>query len=181
MNKLASVTEWTSPELFGIAAAGGAGGFGGIRLLTEMIRKIQGQKTPDAQKAVQLMMPNPNQQMQQGMPGHEHDPRKEMQHDQAPFSSPKTAFDISTQHSGDTAGYISSILPLVAGVPAGFLGAKWMYDKHKGSDLDKQTEQAKQQYMQELAATQAKMKMGSATPCVDRFCEAVANELNASL
>lgn len=179
MNKLASAGEWQPAEMFGMAAAGGAGGFGAIRLLTEILNKAQGRKTPEAQKAVQLMLQNPQQPAPHGMPGTQEELTEQGHHDQMPYSSPKTAKWQVTPAADGEPGFASSILPLVAGLPAGFLGAKWMYDKHKGGQLDKQTEQAKQQYLQELHAAQSQMKMSSFTPRVDSVCEAVADELNA--
>ena len=176
MNKLASALEWTPGELFGIAAAGGAGTFGGVRLLSEILKKVQGQQAPEQQKSVKLMT---NFGAPPEMQGLRHQPEGQHEYEATGFSSPKTAFEISPPADGTTSGYISSLLPLLAGVPAGFLGAKYTYDKYKGSEMDKKTEQAKQQYLQQLATTQQQMKTAAATPRVDSFCEAVCQELNA--
>jgi hypothetical protein len=171
MNKIAAVNEWPPAELFAISALGGAGGFGALRLVSEMLHKARPQKP--FENKVNLMLPAPH-----------YAPIKKQDTDQhvesMGFSSPKTAHEdyLPPAPMGST-GYIRSFLPLFAGLPAGFLGAKYLYDNYKSNDMQKQVDKTKQKYLSELAAASQHVKQSEEkTPHLDAFCEAVALELN---
>jgi hypothetical protein len=176
MNKIADMREFYPQELFALSALAGGGGFAGLRALTEMMHRVKGQPKPQ-QKAVKLMVPPGQAQEETAMGGQlntgEFEPHA--------FTSPKTASfgELPPIGMGESPTTIGSLLPLLAGLPAGFLGTKMVYDKYKGHEMQGKVDESKKRYLTELQRAQEQMKTAGSTPKVDKFCEAVAAELNS--
>ena len=199
-----SVRGYQPADLFLISALTGAGGFGGMRLLSEMLGKVNPPKPKE--NVVRLAAPNAAETPVEEF-GQQQAPEAAMQ-SSAPL--PKTAainktanpaMPSSTQPFGGIPGQpqvpvsnstelLSQVSPdnssggmkalaLAGGLPAGFLGAKFLYDKYKAYEMDQKIERSRQDYLQQLAQVQEQQsKMAEITSCVDAFCTAVAEELN---
>ena len=174
MNKQAIWPEYKPEDILLMSALAGAGGFGGIRLLSEAMNRMSPPKPKE--NAVTLNLPG-----------------ADMPHETMPFSSPKTAGvndaspvapppmpqgapGMPPSTPADQPGW-QKILMAGVGLPGGFLGAKFMYDKYKEHQMNQKVELAKQQYLQQLQMAQQAAKTAE-VKCVDSFCEAVADEMN---
>jgi hypothetical protein len=185
-----SVTGYQPSDLFLISALGGAGGFGGMRLLSEMMNKAHPQKAKE--NAVRLALPDP-----------QHVPVEDFEHQQAPeadMQGTSSMSSMSPKHGQESMPFMPPVMPpmdhgadalsqlggnagdgglkalsVITGLPLGFLGAKFMYDKFKGGQMDKKIDKSRNHYFQQL---QGASQQATKTACVDSFCEAVADELN---
>jgi len=73
----------------------------------------------------------------------------------------------------------SKILATGVGLPAGFLGTKYLYDSYTDSQGEQKVDSAKKKYLAKLRSIQEETaKQASETPCVDGFCEVLAEQLN---
>ena len=71
---------------------------------------------------------------------------------------------------------LQKALAVLLGVPGGFMGTKYLYDKYKHHQLQQQIEGANQDYMRSLSGFNKPAGDNSATPYVDAFCEKLAEE-----
>lgn len=162
MNESFQKAAQLSPtETFILSLLGGAGTFAGMRTLQDAMQKIHGQPKPkNNSNSVELMM-----------------------HDPMSMSSPVTAGQgtaipqLSKAAEGEGGWWAAPYLAGAVGIPAGFLGAKGLYDKYQSNQQQKQIDDAKQKYMMALQQAQmANQKIASKTPCIDGFCEEFAKE-----
>ena len=96
----------------------------------------------------------------------------------APSASPSFG---APEATGGMEPWAQKALAVALGVPAGFLGAKKLYDTYQQHSLGAQVERAKKQYDEQLRLAQAGQgqgKMASTTPLTDKFCEGLAKEAN---
>lgn len=73
-------------------------------------------------------------------------------------------------------GLLANTLAVLAGAPAGYLGAKSLYDGYKKKQSDKEISDANLKYMQTLQMLQQKTAALN-TPLVDQLCKAAAEQL----
>lgn len=162
MNESFQKAAQLSPtETFILSLLGGAGTFAGMRTLQDAMQKIHGQPKPkNNSNSVELMM-----------------------HDPMSMSSPVTAGQgtaipqLSKAAEGEGGWWAAPYLAGAVGIPAGFLGAKGLYDKYQSNQQQKQIDDAKQKYMMALQQAQmANQKIAAETPCIDGFCEEFVKE-----
>lgn len=167
MNESFQKAAQLSPtETFILSLLGGAGTFAGMRTLQDAMQKIHGQPKPKNNgNSVELMM-----------------------HDPMGMSSPATAGQgsaipqLSKAAEGEGGWWAAPYLAGAVGLPAGFLGAKGLYDKYQSNQQQKQIDEAKQKYMMVLQQAQmANHKIAAETPCIDGFCEEFAKEATGGL
>lgn len=140
-------------ETFGTSATVGGGAFA----IGALIQEINRQREAEAQRkrqqlpanALVIDMPRPAQ---------------------------KTAEDGSASFLKSANELIANTLALLAGAPAGFIGAKTIYDTYKKKQTDHEINDANLKYMQTLQALQQKTAELN-TPLVDQLCKAAAEEL----
>ncbi len=73
-------------------------------------------------------------------------------------------------------GFIDHALSALIGAPAGYMGAKLLYDKHKEQQGNKEIQEANMRYLQVLQQLQQKSAEMN-TPHVDAFCKTAAEAL----
>ena len=164
-------------ELFLLSLLAGAGGFGGARLLTDIHNNLTNVTPSD--NSIKLQIPNPHKRQEDnGMAST--DPTMGTQ---LPALN-KGAQDLSPASITNPPTLGNTFAPYLAvagGIPAGFLGAKLLYDKYQQSEQEKQIASVKNQYAKQLMmAQQATAKLAEETPNVDKLCEAMAIELEKS-
>lgn len=149
---LEKVANYTPQELFLLSVLTGGAGFGGMRLLSDMTHKISPPKPHN--DAIQLDLPEEKKQ-------------PDMFH---------------TSSMGKQANFLAPFLAMSAGLPLGFLGTKALYDKYQESQGDQDIEQARKKYQQQLLlARQMNQKTAEEhTPCIDGFCEVMAEIMQKS-
>ncbi|CAK0773794.1 hypothetical protein CCP3SC5AM1_880013 [Gammaproteobacteria bacterium] len=152
MNKEA----WSPAEILLMTALTGGGAFGGMRMLSDAFNKVVPEKPKE--NVVSLNLPE--------------------EHPELPFSSPKTAAFGDPISTADPSPWSNKLMAGMIGLPGGFLGAKYLYDKYKEKEMNSKIDQAKQQYITQLQLAKATNKIASETPCVDSMCEAIAEELS---
>ena len=147
----------TVPERFLMSAMIGGGSFGAMRLLTDMINRINKPKVYD--NSIRLMTPDPMDKVNN--PG-----------DAASSTTPNF-------EEGKIAGWANDVMAVGTGLPAGFLGTKYLYDSYTDSQGKQKVDSAKKKYLAKLQEIQEDTaKQASETPCVDGFCEVLALQLN---
>ncbi len=162
MNNILEKVAYLSPtDLMLYSSLAGAGTFGGLRLLTDALQKVNPQKVP--RNTVELMEPET--------------PEPELLPESSPMKAANELLNEEAVQSlqGNNSSWLPKLLATAVGAPVGFLGTKGIYDMYRGNQEQKKTEQAKQEYLSQLALAN-KLKTAS-LPCTDAFCEAVAEEL----
>ena len=190
MDKKALVEKllpYSPANIFALSALGGAGGFGGMRLLAEALQQFQPQQAVQGNQ-INVDFPRPKEEERDIDPS-----LADGMHQQLPFSSPKTAGALPGLYNPQVPtpapvqtptpvgpGQYNTALKVLAfsGLPIGFLGAKALYDKYKDHETQALVDESKKKYHNELQMAALNSKMGSATPNVDSFCDAIADELN---
>lgn len=172
--KYAGVGEWTPMQMLLMSALGGAGGFGTMRLLNDMMHKVSPPPIPQENNAVKLMMKDPLEEKRK-------QEQQPSQMETITSAAPKLA---SVEPANPVPEGTGSFLPtdkmLMAGIglPTGFLGAKFLYDKYMQHQLQQKIDSHKQNYMNELQMIQQGNKVASETPCVDGFCQEISEQLD---
>jgi len=174
-NNLEKAALYTPMDLALISAAVGAGGFGGMRLINDLVHNVSPQKPAD--NSIKLQLPNPR-----AIKREEHHPVQDISSVDPSIGSPIPGINkAATDQVPDPGLWWQRLLAYGVGLPAGFLGAKGLYDAYQGHEQDKQTELAKKQYAHQLNLAQLNtQKMGEATPLVDNLCESMAAEFEKS-
>ena len=162
MSNLEKVANYTPAEMFGATALAGGGTFATIKLLKELMARqspLQG---------IPL-----NSQLSVDIPTKK---KEEEQLAQAMLADAATAAPGEKIAGGwnQPIDNVSSLMLGTAGLPVGFMGTKLLYDAYKSQELASQLEEQKKQY----AASLQQAKFGAATPELDAFCQATADELN---
>lgn len=162
MSNLEKVANYTPAELFGATALAGGGTFATIKLLKELMAR----ETPT--RGIPL-----NSQLSVDIPTKK---KEEEQLAQAMLAdtAPGTPGEKIAGGFHQPIDNVSSLLLGSAGLPVGFMGTKLLYDAYKSQELASQLEEQKKHY----AASLQQAKFGAATPELDKFCQATADELN---
>ena len=175
MNKTAiydNLRNLTPAEIFFMTGGMGAGGFGAMRLVSEALRR-SGQQPAPKEKTIPLMFKDPSSLANNNDP-QEANPALDSS---VPAPISKIGHTPVPELPMTSEPWLPQALAAGVGLPAGFLGAKSLYDMYKKHELDQQTELAKQKYMAQLdTAEQMKGKFASATPLVDEFCEGISKQ-----
>lgn len=158
----------TPAEVLSLSLLGGGGTFGAIRLLQDAMRTGGITKTPGP-KTLELDSPQQPPQMQ--LPGAQHKRANELTNS-TPAPPPDIASSGAEAHPHD---FMAKAIYTLLGVPTGFMGAKFLYDKFQQKKLQSDLDNTKNQYMQSLQHA----KFGSDnTPHVDGVCEEMCNIFN---
>lgn len=155
MNKEANflnnyVNSHTPLEILGQTALLGAGGFSAGKLLQEVLRNMNHKKTKDPNT---LEVPVP-----------------------ASFAKEGTEKELSSLEKKAVLDTVLKVLALVGGPTAGVLGTKALYDLAKKQEGKMEIGHAEKQRLKLME----QLKQGSEkseTPCVDAFCEKIAEIL----
>ena len=192
LNLKKEAADYAPSTLFLLSLLAGSGGYGGMRLVNDLHRQISPLSPPN--NSIQLDLPDPRHK-------HKYEAISPMDTTTNP-SSPSVVegtgipainklgeaplTDAAGQtYDPSTGNTFAGATAVLAGVPLGFLGTKFLYDKYQEHELNKQVMQAKKQYSDQLLATQAATqapidKISEETPNVDKLCEELASELEKS-
>ena len=181
MSEILKKAEQFSPTaLFLLSALAGSGTFGGMRLLTDLHNQVSPPTPPD--NSLKLQLPNPRKpHYETSIEGS--DP---MMGTQLPSLNKTSELEIpptvASPPQVNTLGNVwMPYVAMAAGLPAGFLGTKAIYDSYKQNEQEAQIAEAKKQYTNQLMTAQhTTAKLGEETPCVDALCEAIADERKKS-
>lgn len=94
-----------------------------------------------------------------------------------PHAGMPKAASFQKRASGMIEGLVDHTLSAGVGLPVGFMGAKFLYDKYKKNQTDQEISAANLKYLQTLQALQQKSAETN-TPNVDNFCKVAADTLN---
>ena len=162
------VAAFTPQQLALLSFLGGGAGFTGYRLLSDINNEAQKSKEVSDNR-IKLQLRNPYE-LPQVNPA-----------ELASMESTTPIIGDQMPTLNNKSAGIENYAAVGLGLPAGFLGAKAVYDHFQENEANKKIEEAKKQYGNQLAlAERANGKIAEETPLVDSFCKAAADELEKS-
>lgn len=107
--------------------------------------------------------------------------RQELPQNALVIDIPRTPGQVAPKTAATKVAFLENLvdhsLSAAVGAPAGFLGAKVLYDKYKKNQTDKEIADANRKYLATLQAMRQKSAELN-TPLVDQFCKSAAETMN---
>lgn len=175
MSNIEKVANMSPLDLFLLTGAAGAGGYGTLQLLKDMLGGKQPAQVPGQALDVHI----PTQKKKEEVPAHMAtydavEPMGMSSVKHANEDQSNALMQFLTQPTDRLSGMVTGMM----GLPLGVMGAKGLYDHLRGNQMQAKLDAEKKRYEEALY----RAKYGEAsTPVLDDFCEKVADWFDRGL